>query len=357
LAKLDLRYSEFAHDIDVDEFEQEIGFEVLEQARGFDIGICPDAWGLHKNGDSTGKFGIYRENRTFNCFVCGGGTLLSLAMAVKDYDEEAALDWLYQFAKPVDQDDESFLDEIEQILMVEKRKQPVWPWFNENVLEKWRMWNVDGYLLGDPEAEEWCQERGICPSVAFEHKLGWDYQHTRKSRSKGEYTGPAIILPHYWNERLVGWQVRWLDDERPKWVPKYTNTHDFPKEETLYGYEAVYLSEQPIVVVESVPTKLFLESLGIPAVATFGSTLSQEQIRLLRKCQQGLVLARDNDPPGEKWVKDNRLDHEPLAAQLERFVPLQIALTIGPKDKGGDLGDLVGEGDLVREIIELAEYY
>jgi DNA primase len=351
LAKLDLRYSEFAHDVDVDEFEQEIGFEVLEHARGFDIGICPDAWGLHKNGDSTGKFGIHRENRTFNCFVCGGGTLLSLTMAIKDCDEETALDWLYQFAKPVDQSDEDFLDEIEQILVVEKRKKPVWPWFNENVLEKWQ---------GNPlraERRQWLNSRGISPEVAAEHQIGYDPEHTRKSRSKGEYTGPAIILPHYWNERLVGWQVRWLDDERPKWVPKYTNTHDFPKEETLFGYESVYLSDTPIVVVESVPTKLFLESLGIPAVATFGSTLSQEQIRLLRKCQQGLVLARDNDPAGEKWVKDERPDHEPLAAQLERFVPLQVALTIGPKDKGGDLGDLVGDEDLVREIIELAEYY
>lgn len=346
MAKLELRYSEFAHDIDVDEFQQEIGFEVLENARGFDIGHCPDAWGQHKNGDSTGKFGIHRENRTFNCFVCGGGTLLSLAMAIKDCDEEVALDWLYQFARPVDQSDAGFLDEIEQILLVEKRKKPVWPWFNENVLDQWNNAPL-----------EWLIERGISDDTSATHRLKFDPEHTRKSRSKGEYTGPAIILPHYWNERLVGWQVRWLDDERPKWVPKYTNTHDFPKEETIYGYEGVYLSEKPVVVVESAPTKLFLESLGIPAVATFGANVSAEQIRLLRKCQQGLVLARDNDPAGEKWVRDKRLDHEPLAAQLERFVPVQIALTIGPKDKGGDLGDLVGDEALVREIIELAEYY
>jgi hypothetical protein len=354
LAK-NLRYSEFHLDIDIDEFEQEIGFEPVENARGFDIGYCPDPWGQHKNGDTTGKFGIHRENRTYNCFVCGGGNLLSLAMALKDCDEETAIDWLYEFVKPTDQTTEAFVDEIEQILAVEKRQKPVWPWFNEHVLDKWVLTSPPGSMLHTPgmPAFEWLMERGINTVISHRYKLGYDAEHVRKSKSKGQYTGPGIILPHYWNGNLVGWQVRWLDDERPKWVPKYTNTHDFPRERTLYGYEGVYLSEKPIVVVESVPTKLFLESLGVPAVATFGSNVSDEQIRLLRKCQQGLILARDNDSAGEKWVKGE----DCLAEQLERFVPVRLALPIGPEGEGKDLGDLVGDDALIYEIIEMAEYY
>ena len=37
-------------------------------------------------------------------------------------------------------------------------------------------------------------------------------------------------------------------------------------------------------------------------MATFGGSLSAKQMRLLRLCQQGIVLAPDNDAPGWKWL-------------------------------------------------------
>lgn len=348
-----LRYSEFAREIDIDEFEIALGFEVENHARDFDNGQCPDPWGLHKNGDTTGKFGIHRENRTFNCYVCGGGTLLSLVMAVKDYDEEEAIDYLYQFTKPIDKTDEGFIDEVEGILAVAKSEREVQPWFNENVMEKWMAASAFAADLG----RVWLEERGITDVIAHRYKLGFDPEHTRKSKSKGTYTGPGIILPHYWQSRLVGWQVRWLDDDRPKWVPKYTNTHDFPREETLFNYEAVYFSDNPIVVAESVPTVLFLASLGIPAISTFGSNVSSGQIRLLRKCQQGLVLAPDNDSAGRKWIQDDRSDHVPLAEALARYVPVQVTLFVGADGEGGDLGNLVKSPEAVHDVIAFAEYY
>src|SRR5579859_5042262 len=93
------RYAAFADDIDIDDLEEAIGFEVMRTHRDEDIGKCPDYWGLHANGDTTGKFAINRDKKVWHCFVCEGGSLLSLAMAHLDTSsEEDATEWLYQFA-------------------------------------------------------------------------------------------------------------------------------------------------------------------------------------------------------------------------------------------------------------------
>ena len=72
------KFSAFVDDIDIDAFEEQIGFDVLRTHRDEDIGQCPDYWGLHAHGDTTGKFAINREKKVYHCFVCGGGSLLSL---------------------------------------------------------------------------------------------------------------------------------------------------------------------------------------------------------------------------------------------------------------------------------------
>jgi hypothetical protein len=239
-------YSEFAHQINLESFYE--GIEWIpewDDGKGNDVGFCPDPWELHKNGDTTGKFAIHRDKRVYNCWVCGGGSLLSLVMALK---------------------------------------------------------------------------------------------------------GEAVIFPHMWEGRLVGWQERWLEPQppRPKWIAKYTNTTDLPASITVYNFENVYLSEGPIVVCESVPTVLFLASLGIDAVATFGASVSDAQLRLLRRLHQGLILAPDNDGPGEKFVQQ-------CGEYLERFVNVKVAPQVD--GEGSDLGDLVEEPNLVHLVLDAAEYF
>ena len=293
-------YFDIVDDIDVDEFENAIGFEPMGQnADGEDWGQCPDPWGLHKHGDRTGKFAINRNKKVYNCFVCGGGNLLSLTMAVRDCEEDEAIDWLRQFASKAFQSDEAFVEEIHNML-AEKRLEesaPL-PWFNSNVLLQW-----------EGADHDWFDERGISEEVRSKFRLGVNAATVRK-----DFTGESIVLPHIWNGNLVGWQNRWIGD-RPKWIPKYTNTNDFPKKTTLYGWDQVIDSQNPIVVVESVPTVLYLASIGIPSVATFGANVSKDQMKILRGCQQGIILAQDNDQAGDKW-RSSLIDY------LERYIPV-----------------------------------
>lgn len=90
MSKRKLRYGHFANRIDVDEFEQAIGFDPIKSTHDEDTGHCFDFFGLHTHGDTTGKLSINREKRVYNCWVCGGGSLLDLTMNKLDVDAEAA---------------------------------------------------------------------------------------------------------------------------------------------------------------------------------------------------------------------------------------------------------------------------
>jgi len=309
-------YSKIAKTLDVDEFEAAIGFEPMDtNSKGEDHGHCPDPWGLHKNGDRTGKFAINRDKKVFNCFVCGGGTLLSLTMAIYDFDENQATEWLRQFSSKSNQTDEGFMSEIVRMLSDAPIEEvATLPWFNQNVLLQW-----------DDEDSNWFSERGITEKVRERYKVGVNPK-TIRTNGSDSFESTSIVLPHFWKGKLVGWQNRWMG-ERPKWVPKYTNTNDFPKRTTLFGWDNVLDSDKPIVIVESVPTVLYLASIGIPAVATFGATVSKEQMKILRSCQQGVVLAQDNDEAGIKWRND-------LISYLERYIPVMEMEVVWEDDVG-----------------------
>lgn len=329
------RYSDFAQRLNVEALLDDLGFEQKYEKDDELVGHCFDPWGLHKNGDTTGKLGVNTEKKVYNCWVCGGGSLLDLVMAVKGVPEEDGIDYLYSFVES-NQSDDSFLSDIDRILSEAKREQKALPFFNENVLLQWGP---------NPALDRYLSSRGISEDTARSRRVSFNDANVRRS-SKGDFTGPAVIFPHFWRGRLVGWQARWVCDT-PTHIPKYVNTHDFPRESTIYGYEAVYFSEKPIVVVESVPTVLFLQSLGFPAVATFGGTVTDEQIRLLRLCQQGIIVAADNDTVGDK-------NETKLVSGLERFTTVRICERV--PGEGSDLGDLAEYPHIAAGMLEEASY-
>jgi DNA primase len=328
-------YHDFAERIDIDALEEAIKFDPITSQRGEDIGFCifPEN---HSHGDSTGKFAINREKRLWNCFVCGGGDLLSLAMLHLDVDYEEATNWLYQFAGPDRRSDSKFADDLLEMLEDVHERRETMPYFNQRVLERF-----DGPL-------DYFYSRGISPEVAESVGLRYSEEALKSAPVKmmpdgsrvkkdPDYVGPASIWPHYWNGKLVGWQYRWTDFDKdhtktPKWLPKWTNTTDFPKATTLYNYDYALQSRNRIVVCESLGTVLFLRSFDIPAVAYFGSRPSDEQLRLLRRFQQGVILAPDNDAnmAGDKIL--GTVDY------LERYIPVWIADKVEGPD-GADLGD------------------
>lgn len=316
-----MKYAEFSKDIDVEALEEALGLEPISVKKDESQHYCPLPYGQHKNGDTTGKFFINRELKVYNCWVCGGGNLVSLVCEVKDMAPDEAIEFLWSFTRPQDQSAEDFKQDILNILADDEDGGEVLPHYSERVLHKYG------------QSHPWFDERFVSDEVRDRYGVRFAEKAKRYGPDKSVYEGPSIVLPHFWNQQLVGWQNRWLEEARPKWVPKYTNTPDLPKRTTLYGWDHVKDEQElPVVVVESVPTVLFLASQGVPAVATFGASVSDEQVALLRRFQSGVIIAPDNDPAGANCAYE-------ISTRLEKYVPvMQLPPVEGPE--GSDLGDL-----------------
>lgn len=298
MASQKLRYKDFWDSINVDAVEEALGWVPEYTHNDNDVGFCmfPDN---HSHGDTTGKFAIHREKRVYNCWACGGGDFLSLAMEKLDLDPEEALSWLYQFTEADMRSDSQFVDDFMDAFRDVERRVETLPYFNERVLDKYDEDIPSLYL----------EARGITVDVAAQYNMRYSANVRRPAPQRGkfadepDYEGPGIIFPHYWKGRLVGWQTRWLDDDRPEWIPKYTNTTDFPKESTIYGMDQVVRNPMTIVV-ESAPSVIFLASEGYSAVGTFGSNVNEAQQRILRRFPE-VVLSADGGQAGQKWLRDN----------------------------------------------------
>ena len=299
------KYSQFCDEIDIDALEEAIGFDVMRTHNEEDIGQCPDYWGLHANGDTTGKFAINREKMVYHCFVCEGGTLLSLAMAhLNTTDESDATEWLYQFASDHVYTKNEFVEKfVKELEKEQERKADRMPHFNVHVLNQFSKPDDDE---GQRILLEWLDERGLGLDSVETFDIGYSSYHKKPAPMKGtekiddDYYGPCIVFPHFWRKQLVGWQHRWTEyPDTPQWLGKYTNTSDFPKHTTLYNYDRAIKRDKPVVVVESVPTVILLESLGLSAVSPFGAGIKPEQLRLLRAFDH-VITAGDNDKPGRQ---------------------------------------------------------
>lgn len=279
----------------------------------------------HKNGDKNPSFGFNSRLMVFNCFTCGGGTLTTLVKRLQQVNDDDADKWIIEHSHHLDTTS-SLKDEINKRLIKTEFKSASYP---ETLINSF--FKFHPYL----------SERGISKDVARKMRIGFDDNHT------------GITIPHFFNSKLVGWQTRHLvQDDRGKYVcnicsktyvPKYTNTPNFPKKNTLYNYSnalnSAKIKGEKIIVVESPMTVLKLMSEGYDSVvATFGSW-SKEQMFSLVGCINGVILWPDNDKAGEENVKR-------IVEFLTDFVPVHIAPIID-KEKGDP-------ADLTKE--ELANY-
>lgn len=333
--------------IDYDRLYEALEWEPVRQDfQGNDIGHCFDFYGWHKHGDRTGKLIFYKEDEKASCFVCGGFTIEHLVSLVKGISDEDADDWLDEFREGYEQSDESFRHEIHEKLTYKyTRKGPNHPIFASGVVERFTP-----YDEWPPIAVDWARDRGISHQTI--ELFNVRYGHVRRLPPRGSdedpYIGDAIIIPHYWNNQLVGWQYRWLANDRPMWLKKYTNTNDLPVEDTVFNYDLASISQEPVFVVESVSTVLWLKSNGFASVATFGAKMTAGKAKVLRRFQQGLILARDNDDPGIQWAKRIRKDCDPFVNIWE----LPPVVLKGDND-GSDLGDLAPDREALFHHLDL----
>jgi DNA primase len=276
------------------------------------IHSCPLPFGLHRNGDKNPSASLNRETLLFNCFTCGGGSIIWLVENCLNVGREEAIAILKEEVTslrlvPV----EDFINKLEEIFHEEDSKEDI-PVYSEIILNRWR------------DNCEYLTERGVSEEIQRVMKTGVDRNRIEIARINGLEENvklDRVVLPHFMDGKLVGWVARKIQDIQG--VPKYRNSKGFPRGQWMYNldnarkYNWVYVVESPMSV-------LVLKSRGIEnVVATFGAKVDDNQIRLLRNFSRVTVFM-DGDAAGRGAT-------EKIVSKLSRYTNLTVVDT--PEDE------------------------
>lgn len=192
-----------------------------------------------------------------------GGSPIDFVSRLEGWESKRADKWLRDryggFVKP-----RSLVQEISQF--IDKGRTV---YYNEKLLERFK--NQTKYWRG----------RSFSDKAIEKFELGFDSRTQR---------GTIPIRDH--EGRLVGVQGRTV---RKDTTAKYVFIRNVPKNKHLYG---IHLIESDwTVVVESALAVIRLWDLGIPSVATLGSSVSEEQAQYLNSFSKVYMLF-DNDEAG-----------------------------------------------------------
>jgi len=280
------------------------------------IGLCP----FHS--EKTPSFTVSSEKQIFYCFGCGtGGNVFSFLMKIEGLSFPEAVRRLarrYGVQIPtvsLSSEQKRRLNEREELFSINRTAME---FFHHTLLHD----------KAGRKALDYLRDRQISDQAIQDFRLGfapegWDnlaryFFQKRLSPSLVEKTG--LIVPRknssgYYdrfrnrimfpilnlNMQVIGFGGRVMDDG----TPKYLNSPESPiynKSRSLYG---LHLARQPcrntgtVYIVEGYFDLLRLHQFGVEnSVATLGTALTEEHVRLLKGYAQRVILVFDSDAAG-----------------------------------------------------------
>ena len=137
--------------------------------------------------------------------------------------------------------------------------------------------------------------------VTPEFPLYWDYIRKRKVpedfpvmtsiKTDGvHWTRPYVLIPFTYNDKVVGWTARFLDNK----IPKYIN-HSQPG--YVFGIDLQHTNWQYVIVTEGI-----FDALSISGLAVMHNTISDSQARLIRSLGKEVIVVPDQDTAGLELI-------------------------------------------------------
>jgi hypothetical protein len=277
--------------------------------------LCPMHQIRTGRADNSPSWWINTETGMHICFSCGyKGNLLQLVCDVNEfykdvwgkdyaYDYVAARLWLSQVSEiPV----EKLLEMIQAL-----------PNRIEAIPKPLEMSEARLAVFVSPPAEE-LAKRGITAEIAEQYGILWDDK-------KKNWILP---LREPENNKLMGWQEKGTVHRT-----FFNRPGGLQKSKTLFGIENQ--NEDVVIVVESPLDTAHMASFGVTgAVAICGSSISEEQVKLLRRSDK-IIAAFDQDAAGYKASEELR--------KMARKYGLNLFFFSYPSSGAKDPGDLTAD--------------
>jgi len=320
------------------------------------VGLCP----FH--AEKSGSFNVREETGRYKCFGCDkGGDVFTFIQEIEHLDFPGAVEHLA--AKAGIQLNYTTTGQSKERA---RRKQLV-ETMNEAV--EW----YHQRLLTDPDARaarDYLRRRGLAGDIARQFKLGWapdDWDQLsrglgasadtlqavglsfRNRRNKLQDSFRARVMFPIFSESgealAFGGRVLPGSDD----PAKYKNSSETPiytKSKTLYGLnwaKADVAKHDQVIVCEGYTDVIGFHRAGVPrAVATCGTALTEEHVRLLKRYASKVVLAFDADAAGQG-----------AAARFYEWEQAhQVEVSVAKLPAGKDPGDLAqSDPEVLQEAV------
>lgn len=295
-----------------------IGAFVKLKKRGSNyLGLCP----FHT--EKTPSFTVSPSKEIYKCFGCGrSGNAIGFIMEHEKYSYVETLQWLAQKYQITLEETEVSPELREQqqlaeslfiinnfardyfsetlfqteegrnigLTYLEERK------FSQDLIRKFQL----GYC---PEGQDGFSRAALAKGYKLEYLQKAGLTILRQDQPRDNYHGRVIFPVHNQSGKVIGFGARVLGHQDR--APKYINTPEneiYNKGRILYG---TYFARQAIgeldecLLVEGYTDVLSLHQAGIcHVVASGGTSLTHDQLRLIRKYTVNLTILYDGDSAG-----------------------------------------------------------
>jgi len=302
------------------------GFVKLKKRGANYLGLCP----FHN--EKTPSFTVSPSKEIYKCFGCGrSGNSISFIMEHEKYSYVEALKWLAN----------RYGIEIEETFATDEQRQQIQVADSLYIINHFAQQFFTRQLFETEEGQDiglaYLKERGFREDIIKKFQLGYSPEkrdaftnealakqynaelllktglvvnRNLPDRQAGEqlqdnYRGRVIFPVHNHSGKVLGFGARILKNNDK--APKYINTPEneiYVKSKILYGS---YFARQIIdktdecLLVEGYTDVISLHQSGIEnAVASGGTSLTTDQIRLIKKYTNNLTIVYDGDAAGIK---------------------------------------------------------
>ncbi len=291
--------------------EELVGQYVQLKRSGSNLfGLCP----FH--GEKTASFSVAPDKGIYYCFGCHkGGGAINFMMELEGLSYPDAVRNLAQRVGMEVPEDEQYQSRY-------RSQERLWALMKE----AGRFFNEQLYAPGGKECLDYIQKRGLTKAIVTKFGIGfapnsWNAL-TDAMRKKG-YTDKELrdadlvgekngrIYDRFRNRlmfpiidvrgNVIGFGGRVLDDSKPKYLNS-NETLIFNKRKNLFGLNFAKKTKLPnIILVEGNIDVVTLHQFGFDnAVASLGTSLTEEQVTLLSRYTEQVVLTYDSDEAGQR---------------------------------------------------------
>ncbi len=294
--------------------EEVVGQSVNLKRSGSNLfGLCP----FH--GEKTASFSVAPDKGIYYCFGCHkGGGAINFIMELEGLSYPDAVRKLAQRAGMEVPEDEQYQSRY-------KKQERLWALMKE----AGRFFNTQLYAPEGKICRDYIQKRGLTKNIVTAFGIGYapdSWNALVDAMRKKGYTDRELVEADLVGEKngrvydrfrnrlmfpiidvrgnVIGFGGRVLDDSKPKYLNS-NETIIFNKRKNLFGLNfAKKTKESNLILVEGNIDVVTLHQYGFDnAVASLGTSLTEEQVTLLSRYTEEVILTYDSDEAGQRAAR------------------------------------------------------